>query len=1184
MSTSSTALAARRSRTSLPLLCERAGFEFAEVWIPSTDKTEFVYVDSWSGARTTTPEVATFLESGRGMIESNIESSPFSTSFSTRTHTLCSGTDASLSSFTHGRTEKAKAAGVTNIVLVPVVYGDTSYALIALFSTSPHPIGKAVSDGVFADHVDDDAETALKAFTSYSSEVVAAAVFNKQFEPSFLVPKAPIEGKPQYLEKQAAEVFAHITADGVFAANLIYHEVDWFYSMGLQNYYFLRFDSTIMANHVHAFIAAKKSSLAAGRPEKIWLHIENNARMLGSGGKEQALYMVPAVHAQMVAAERNLEQSIARVPRDKGYSLEMFLSQRSHIPQHDARLAVYVMVSHPFADPTAIGEMDVTDIQRIATTDFLAHKPLRMQERYQEIINEVASRNSMVNKTYEKHADGTTPIMFAYQEGSGNTSSYLLQLTELLKQNDMHPERKFVERFANGTQVLSLYVAPDSEMSENAFASKLERLIGGFTLLHMVPRSYLTPFFLQGEFTAPMYAYSSCAARFIYYFINQRSDEYMALSEHLKQQNDTVNLSRLQLMHTSLKREAVSIDRIYTVMHQYNSTVRSLWEDFKLRFKPSNHIMTKADSIERADKMLNVIHRESKNDIDEQVLRAVVMFNTHVVKTNFWKSQKSALSFRLDPAFFGEADFPEVPYGIFFAMGSDFQGFHIRFRDVSRGGIRVIKSRDQHHYAQNMASLVAENYGLAYTQNKKNKDIPEFGSKGTVLLHPTAQGNDFIAFKKYISGLLDLMMPTEGEVLDYHKKTELLFLGPDEGTADYMQWAAEYAGSRDYKYWPAFTTGKPLALGGIPHDRYGMTTRSVHRYVVGICRKLGLDESEVTKLQTGGPDGDLGSNEITISKDKTKAIVDGAGVVYDPAGLDRTETTRLAHERCMVDHFDETKLGAGGFKVLVTDTNVTLPDGTLVESGLTFRNDFHLNPLSSADLFVPCGGRPESVNAGNVAQLFDAETGEPRFKYIVEGANLFFTNDARRVLEDAGVILFKDASTNKGGVTSSSLEVFAALSMEADLFEEHMAIKDPDNPTPFYNDYVNEIIQRLEHDADLEFECVWAEHERTGIARHVLTEKVSDKINQLNDFIQTSTLWDNLEIRRKVLSQVVPQSLQKMCGLDAVLERTPDNYVQAIFGSYLASRYVYKYGIDANEFAFFEFMNETLGDGIDGKK
>ncbi len=44
-------------------------------------------------------------------------------------------------------------------------------------------------------------------------------------------------------------------------------------------------------------------------------------------------------------------------------------------------------------------------------------------------------------------------------------------------------------------------------------------------------------------------------------------------------------------------------------------------------------------------------------------------------------------------------------------------------------------------------------------------------------------------------------------------------------------------------------------------------------------------------------------------------------------------------------------------------------------------------------------------------------------RYVVEGANLFLTQDARLQLEKAGVILYKDASANKGGVTSSSLEV-----------------------------------------------------------------------------------------------------------------------------------------------------------------
>jgi glutamate dehydrogenase len=49
----------------------------------------------------------------------------------------------------------------------------------------------------------------------------------------------------------------------------------------------------------------------------------------------------------------------------------------------------------------------------------------------------------------------------------------------------------------------------------------------------------------------------------------------------------------------------------------------------------------------------------------------------------------------------------------------------------------------------------------------------------------------------------------------------------------------------------------------------------------GSHRKLGLDKTQVRKLQTGSPDGDLGSHEILLGKEKYVAIVDGAGVLED---------------------------------------------------------------------------------------------------------------------------------------------------------------------------------------------------------------------------------------------------------------------------------------------------------------
>src|SRR5712672_864103 len=46
----------------------------------------------------------------------------------------------------------------------------------------------------------------------------------------------------------------------------------------------------------------------------------------------------------------------------------------------------------------------------------------------------------------------------------------------------------------------------------------------------------------------------------------------------------------------------------------------------------------------------------------------------------------------------------------------------------------------------------------------------------------------------------------------------------------------------------------------VPHDRQDMTSISIRQYVLGLYKQLGLREKDITKVQTGGPDGDLGSS------------------------------------------------------------------------------------------------------------------------------------------------------------------------------------------------------------------------------------------------------------------------------------------------------------------------------------
>jgi glutamate dehydrogenase len=261
------------------------------------------------------------------------------------------------------------------------------------------------------------------------------------------------------------------------------------------------------------------------------------------------------------------------------------------------------------------------------------------------------------------------------------------------------------------------------------------------------------------------------------------------------------------------------------------------------------------------------------------------------------------------------------------------------------------------------------------------------------------------------------------------------------------------------------------------------------------------------------------------------------------------------------------------FLVTIEDRDVSLPDGTRVESGLVFRNDFHLNPLAAADLFVPCGGRPDAVHINNVQRLLD-DRGQPRWRFVVEGANLFFTQPARRALERAGVIFFKDAAANKGGVTSSSLEVLAALALDDDQYAACMEVHG--TPPAFYLRYTEQVQQRIEAASRAEFEATWREHERSQAPRSIITDLLSAKINRLEDQIAASDLPDHPRLRARVVAEACPPVLLETVGLEALLARLPDAYVHALVGAQLASSYVYRFGLDASELQFFDFVQGYL--------
>lgn len=217
---------------------------------------------------------------------------------------------------------------------------------------------------------------------------------------------------------------------------------------------------------------------------------------------------------------------------------------------------------------------------------------------------------------------------------------------------------------------------------------------------------------------------------------------------------------------------------ILDIIEKYPELIRLCYSHF------ANVHYTKPSQLKNYSEkeILEAISKQVENRNEFKVFQSYLTFNNAVLKTNFYKSTKVALSFRLDPSFLSPVEFPKPVYGMFLVVGAGFRGFHIRFRNIARGGIRIVKSRNPENYSINLRSLLDENYGLAATQQKKNKDIPEGGSKGTILLDANNQGKPRVAFEKYVDSILDLLIvDPKFKMVDLYKKDEILFFGPDEG-------------------------------------------------------------------------------------------------------------------------------------------------------------------------------------------------------------------------------------------------------------------------------------------------------------------------------------------------------------------------------------------------------------------
>jgi glutamate dehydrogenase len=338
-------------------------------------------------------------------------------------------------------------------------------------------------------------------------------------------------------------------------------------------------------------------------------------------------------------------------------------------------------------------------------------------------------------------------------------------------------------------------------------------------------------------------------------------------------------------------------------------------------------------------------------------------------------------------------------------------------------------------------------------------------------------------------------------------------------------------------------------------------------------RELGIDmrRDAFTVKLTGGPNGDVAGNALKLllarcPRIAVKLVLAGSGVACDPAGLDRDELGRLVLT-ANIDDFDPARLNPGGFimsrrehrrdglmeryrKVMRTADGVeerwiTADEMNREWDGLIFTVD--------ADLFIPAGGRPETIDESNWERLFGAD-GKPSCRAIVEGANSFITPAARIGIQKRGVVVIRDAAANKCGVISSSYEIIANLLFSEREFLAHK------------REYVADVLGILERRARDEANLIFQRHREAGGTR-LYTEIAAAISNAINDhyarlfaYFQTHPQFARSPRFQPVLLAHLPACIGDNPAWRRRIKRLPVKYVFAILASELASTIVYHGG------------------------
>ena len=675
--------------------------------------------------------------------------------------------------------------------------------------------------------------------------------------------------------------------------------------------------------------------------------------------------------------------------------------------------------------------------------------------------------------------------------------------------------------------------------------------------------------------------------------------EGLMTGEEASMMNAFISFCHTNLAHNQPDRFA--FEDVQRAFLTHPDISRQLLNLFRMRFSPdldrNEESWTQASA---AIRQVIADYNTGHHYLDETrrtIFNCARLLIEYTLKCNFFVAEKQALAFRLDPAYLDELgetftdDLPaERPFRVTFFFGRHGAGYHIGFSDIARGGWRTILSKGWDEYITGSNTLFREVFVLAHTQHLKNKDIYEGGSKMAVILDAADMDKPDLVTRRlyklqygFLNAFLDIFITDEQgkashpRVVDYYGEDEPIELGPDENMHDSMvELIAAQSLRRNYLLGIGLISSKKV---GINHKEYGVTSTGVITFAEIAMQHLGVDmrRDRFSVKLTGGPGGDVAGNALRLLLERSpgveiRLIVDGSGALFDPSGADRQALKKivLAHD---LEEFEPSALSPGGFilyrnqqrtdglrqlyKRVEQTTEGLRTDWVTVDE---FHQEFgRLLFAVETDLFIPAGGRPETVNINNWKKYFN-DNGTPSARVIIEGANSFITPEARDRLQENNVMIMRDASANKCGVISSSYEIIGNLLLTE---KEFLAHKDA---------YVADVLEILERRAADEARLILHRQQIPGntLSYTDISAQISQQINaryaELFDFFRLNPEQAQLQQYRRVLLSHMPKLVRETPRYRQRLKQLPEKYRWAILASEIASSMIYR-GNRETEFA-----------------